>query len=143
MSMIPGLHPNTRPQRKGEQGAWALAARDEFEARDAPARSVAVGLAGIMALMLLSVAGALAFVGANRPRIPLPAEAAKARFHSAGPPLETASLTDRLALAKAHPPPDGQALEAAMAAVVRQGWGEPAPPPSRADIALSRARSGR
>ena len=26
MSMIPGLHPNTRPQRKGEQGAWALAA---------------------------------------------------------------------------------------------------------------------
>ena len=84
MSMIPGLHPNTRPQRKGEQGAWALAARDEFEARDAPARWVAVGLAGIMALMLLSVAGALAFVGANRPRIPLPAEAAKQRPLSAG-----------------------------------------------------------
>lgn len=143
MSMIPGLHPNTRPQRKGEEGAWVLAARDEFEIRDAPPRWVAAGLAGIMAVLLLSVAGALAFVGANRPRIPLLADAAKARFHTVGPPLEAAPLADRLALEQAHPAPEGQALQAAMAAVVRRGWGEPAAPPSRADTALSRAEAGR
>jgi hypothetical protein len=143
MSMIPGLHPNTRPQRKGKDGAWALAARNEFEARDAPPRWVAAGLAGIMAVLLLSVAGALAFADANRPRASLPAEAARARFHTAGTPLESAPRAGRQALERAHPAPEGRALDAAMDAVLRQGWGQAAPPPSRADTALKRAEASR
>lgn len=139
--MVPGLHPNTRPQRKGEDGAWAVAASDSFERRDAPPRWVALGLAGIMAVLLLSVAGVLAFVGATRPRVPLLAGAAEARFHTAGPPLESAPRSNRNALERAHPAPEGAALEAAMSAVERQGWGDAAPAPARADIALHRAEA--
>ena len=142
MSMVPGLHPNTRPQRKGKDGAWAVAGREEFEARDAPPRWVAVGLAGTFAVLLLSVFGALEFVDANKPRVPLLAGAAHARFHAAGPPLESAPRADREALAKAHPAPDGAPLDAAMNAVVKQGWGDAAPLPSRADTALKRAEAG-
>ena len=142
MSMVPGLHPNTRPQRKGEDGDWAIAERDEFEARDAPARRVALGLAGTLALLLLSVAGALWFVAANKPRAPLLAPPAHARFHTAGPPLESAPRGDREARERAHRAPEGAALDAAMKAVVGQGWGDAAPPPSRADTATKRAGAG-
>ena len=142
MSMVPGLHPNTRPQRKGEDGDWAVAERDAFEARDAPPRWIAVGLAGTLALLLLSVAGALWFVAANKPRVPQLAPAAHARFHTAGPPLEPAPRGDREALESAHPAPDGAALDAAMHAVVAQGWGDAASPPARADTAIQRAEAG-
>lgn len=140
--MVPGLHPNTRPQRKGQDGAWAVAADDAFEARDAPARWVALGLVGILAVLLLSVACVLWFVGANKPRVPLPAGAAKARFHTAGPPLEPAPQPARAALERAHAAPDGAALDKAMGALVQQGWGDAEPPPSRADTALKRAEAG-
>lgn len=142
MSMVPGLHPNTRPQRKGEDGNWSVAARDAFEARDAPPRWVAAGLAGVITVLLLSVAGALGFVAANKPRVPLPADAAKERFHTAGPPLESAPRADRETLERVHQAPNGPALQATMDAVLRQGWGDSEPPPSRADTALKRAGSG-
>ena len=140
--MVPGLHPNTRPQRKGEDGAWAVAGDDAFEARDAPSRWVALGLVGLLAALLLSVACALWFVGASKPRVPLLADTAKAGFHTAGPPLESAPQADRKALERAHPAPLGPQLDAAMDTVVRQGWGGDAPPPSRADTALERAEAG-
>ena len=142
MSMIPGLHPNTRPQRKGEDGAWAVAGPDAFEPRDAPPRWVAAGVAGLLATLLLSVAAVLWFASANRPRVPLLAAAAKARFHTAGPPFEIDPRAAREALAKAHPAPEGAELEAAMDAVMQHGWGDAAPPPSRADTALRRAEAG-
>ncbi len=140
--MVPGLHPNTRPQRKGREGAWALTREDAFEARDAPPGWVGVGIAGIFIVLLLSVGGALWFVSANRPRVPLFADQAEARFHTAGPPLELAPRADRLALARAHPAPRGAVLEAAMESVLRQGWGDAAPRPSRAESALKRAEAG-
>jgi hypothetical protein len=71
------------------------------------------------------------------------AEQAQARFRTAGPPLESAPRADRLALGKAHPAPEGAALDAATDAVLRQGWGDAAPPPSRADSALARAEAAR
>ena len=140
--MVPGLHPHTRPQRKGKDGAWATASGDAFEPRDAPPRWVAAGLIGLLIMLVLSVAAVLWFVSANKPRVPLFAGEAKARFHSPGPPLETAPPAGREALEKAHPAPDGAALDAAMDAVVRQGWGDAAPPPSRADTGLKRAEAG-
>lgn len=142
MSMIPGLHPNTRPQRKREDGDWAVAGSEAFEGRDAPPRWVALGVAGTLAALLLSVAGALWFVSANKPRVPLLADAAKARFHTAGPPLEAAPRADREALAKAHPAPQGAALNTAEQAVLQQGWGYAGPPASRAGTATKRAEAG-
>jgi hypothetical protein len=139
--MAPGLHPNTRPQRKGHDGAWTVTREDAFEARDAPPRWVAAGIAGILIVLLLSTGGALWFVAANRPRVPLMADQAQARFSTAGPPLESAPRADRLALARAHPAPRRAALDAAMDSVLRQGWGDTAPPPSRADSALARAEA--
>lgn len=139
---VPGLHPHTRPQRKGSDGAWAKASEDAFEPRDAPPRWVAAGIAGLLAILVLSVAAVLWFVSANRPRVPLFAGEAKARFHSPGPPLETAPPAGRQALEQAHPAPGAQTLDAAMNAVVRQGWGNMAPPPDRADTALKRAEAG-
>jgi hypothetical protein len=134
-----GLDPHTRPQRKGSDGQWATPEDEAFEPRDAPPRWVAVGLAGTLATLLLSVAAVVWFVGANKPRVPLPAPAAQARFRTAGPPLETAPRADREALERAHPAPSGPRLQAAMDAVLRQGWGESAPPPPRADTAMARA----
>ena len=142
MSMTPGLHPNTRRQRKGEDGDWAVAGREAFEARDAPPRWVALGVAGTLATLLLSVAGALWFVSANKPRVPLVADAAKASFHTAGPPLEAAPRADRETLAKAHPAPEGAALNAEEQAVLQQGWGDAGPPPGRAGTAIKRAEAG-
>ena len=140
--MVPGFQPNTHPQRKGEEGAWAAAGPDAFEARDAPPRWMALGLAGIVVVLLLSVACVMWFVGASRPRVPLLADAAKAHFHTVGPPLETAPRADREALVKAHPAPDGPALDRAMDAVLRQGWGDAAPPPGRGETAMKRAETG-
>ena len=139
---VPGLHPHTRPQRKGEDVAWAKAGGDAFEPRDAPPRWVAAGIAGLLAILVLSVAAVLWFVSANKPRVPLFVGEAKTRFHSPGPPLETAPPAGREALEKAHPAPGAQTLDAAMNAVVRQGWGDIAPPPDRADTALKRAEAG-
>jgi hypothetical protein len=139
--MVPGLHPNTRPQRKSEDGAWVVAADDAFEARDVPPRWVAFGLVGTIAVLLLSVACVMWFVGASKPRVPLLADAAKARFHTSGPPLETAPRADRATLERAHPAPQGPQLDAAMETVVRQGWGNAEPPPSRADTARARAEA--
>jgi len=143
VSMVPGLHPNTRRQRKGDDGAWAVAEEDAFEARDAPPRWVALGLAGILAMLVLSVAGGLGFVAANKPREPLLAPVAHARFHTVGPPLESAPRADRQALERMHPAPEGATLEAAMNAVVTEGWGDATPPPPHADTAMNRAEAGR
>ena len=142
MSVVPGLHPNTRPQRKGKPGGWAVAEPTTFETRDAPPRWVALGLAGTLALLVLSVGGGLWFVAANRPRVPPPAPAAHARFHTAGPPLESTPRGDGEALERAHRAPQGAALDAAMSAVVAHGWADAAPPPSRAETATKRAEAG-
>jgi hypothetical protein len=140
--MVPGLHENTRPQRKGRDGAWADPGDDAFEPRDAPPRWVGLGIAGLIATLVLSVAAVLAFAAANRPRASLHADIARARFHAPAPPLEVAPPAGRVALERAHPAPSGPALDAAMRAVVARGWGDAAPPPSRADTALGRAESG-
>jgi hypothetical protein len=140
--MVPGLHENTRPQRKGRDGAWAVAPEDAFEPRDAPPKWVGVGLAGTLVGLLLCVATALGLSSALRPRAALHAETARAQFQSPAPALETAPPQDGLALESAHPAPSGPALEAAMEAVESQGWGNAAPPPSRADTAINRAESG-
>lgn len=137
--MVPGLHENTRPQRKGRDGAWAVASRDEFEARDAPPKGVAVGLAGTLATLVLSVAAVLWFADANRPRVALDASAVQARFLPAGPALEADPRAERAALERAHPGPEGPALQSAVDAVLNQGWGDAGPAPSRAETAMNRA----
>jgi hypothetical protein len=82
------------------------------------------------------------FADTSRPRVSLQAATARAQFHSAGPALESAPPADRIALERAHPAPDGAALAAAMEAVARQGWGDQAPPPDRAQTAIMRAEAG-
>jgi hypothetical protein len=139
--MVPGLHENTRPQRTGRDGAWADPGDDAFEPRDAPPRWVGLGIAGLIATLVLSVAAVLAFAAAISPRASLHADTARARFHAPAPPLEVDPPTGRVALERAHPAPSGPALDAAMNAVVEQGWGDAAPPPSRADTALKRAEA--
>ena len=65
--MVPGLHPHTRPQRKGKDGAWATASGDAFEPRDAPPRWVAAGIIGLLTMLVLSVAAVLWFVSDANP----------------------------------------------------------------------------
>lgn len=141
--MVPGLHENTRPQRKGRDGAWAVVANDAYEARDAPPKWVAAGLGGTLAALVLSVAGVLWFSSESRPRTALQASAARERFHPAGPALEVDPPSGRRALERAHPAPGGPAFDAAAQAVVQQGWGDEAAPPSRAETALNRAKARR
>lgn len=140
--MVPGLHENTRPQRKGRDGAWAVAPREAFEERDAPPGWVGLGLAGLLALLALSVFAIVWFAGAERPRAALLADAARARFRAAGPALEVEPWVDRVTLERAHPAPSGAALSTAMNAIVAQGWGESAPPSSRAETAMGKAETG-
>jgi hypothetical protein len=140
--MVPGLHENTRPQRKRRDGAWANPGDHAFEPRDAPPGWVGLGIAGLLAMLVLSVALVLGFAAANRPRAALHAEAARARFQAPGPPLETDPPVGRVALERAHRAPSGPAFDDAANAVVEQGWGDAAPPPSRADTALKRAETG-
>jgi hypothetical protein len=141
--MVPGLHENTRPQRKGRDGAWADPGGDAFEPRDAPPRWVGLGIAGLIVALALSVALVLGFTSASRPRTSLHADGARARFHTPAPGLETDPPAGRLALERAHPAPSGAALEAAMRAVVAQGWGDTDPAPDRAETAMKRAEAMR
>jgi hypothetical protein len=141
--MVPGLHENTRPQRQKAEHGWADPGDAAFEPRDAPARWVGVGIAGLIGILMLSVAAVLAFGSAVRPRESLHAGTAREHFRTSAPVLEVAPPADRLALEKAHPAPTGAALQAAEDAVVAQGWGDAAPPPSRADVAMHRAEAGR
>jgi len=141
--MVPGLHENTRPQRQKAAHGWADPGDAAFEPRDAPARWVGVGIAGLIGTLVMSVAGVLAFASMTRPRDSLHAGTARARFHTAAPALEVGPPADRLALEKAHPAPAGAALQAAGDAVVARGWGDAAPPASRADVAMHRAEAGR
>ena len=140
--MVPGLHENTRPQRKGRDGAWADPGDHAFEPRDVPPRWVGVGIGGLLGSLVLSVIAILWFGDQARPRGSLHAASARARFHPAGPGLETAPPLDREALERAHPAPSGTALDAAMSAVIAQGWDDMSPPPSRAETATRRAESG-
>jgi len=140
--MVPGLHVNTRPQRKKAEHGWADPGDAAFEPRDAPMGWIGVGIASLIGTLVLSVALVLAFSSMSRPRDSLHADSARARFHTPAPVLEVAPPTDRLALEKAHPAPAGPALAAAEDAVIQQGWGEAAPPPSHADVAMHRAEAG-
>jgi len=140
--MVPGLHENTRPQRKKAGHGWADPGDAAFEPRDAPARWVGVGIAALIGTLVLSVAAVLAFSSMARPRDSLHPGAARARFHTSAPVLEVAPPADRLALERAHPAPGGAALQAAEDAVVARGWVDAAPPPSRADVAMHRAEVG-
>lgn len=145
MRMTRGLHPKTRPQRDGRPGHWAvpLRADDRVEHRDAPMGSVAKGLAWIAAGLLAIVAAVLIFTSAIKPRTPLMAGTAATRFHAPAPPLLVAPQADRAMLERAHAGPGDAAIERAMDAVIRQGWGDTQPPPSRDDVAMSRAKAGR
>lgn len=144
MTMPRGLHPKTLLQRAGRPGHWSVLLRtaEHVEHRDAPMRSLAKGLAATVVVLLLIVVGVLTFAGAIRPRTASHAAVAEARFHPAGPPLLASPEDERLALERAHAGPDKAALERAMDAAVRQGWGDTAPPPGRADVAMSRAKAG-
>jgi hypothetical protein len=137
--IVRGLDENTLPQRKGSEGQWALADGDDFERRDTPPRAVAWGLAGTLLGLVLSVGAALWVANALRPRASLQAFEARMQFQAPGPALETRPPSARLALQRAHPAPSGPALDAAIAAVTARGWGDQAPPPSRAETALKRA----
>jgi hypothetical protein len=140
--MVPGLHENTRPQRKGRDGHWSDPGDRAFEPRDAPPRWVGLGIGGLLAFLLLSIAAVLWFASANKPRVPLLAQTARTLFQAAGPALEAAPPAERATLERAHPAPSGPALDAAVQAVLQQGWGDAAPPPSRADTAQKRAEVG-
>lgn len=140
--MVPGLHENTRPQRKGHDGAWANPGDDAFEPCDAPPKWVGLGIAGLLGVLVLSVGGVLWFAEASKPRVPIEADAARARFHAPAPALEVHPPSDRVALERAHPAPGGPSLDTAIAAVVARGWGEDAPPPGRGETAMQRAEAG-
>ena len=56
--MVPGLHENTRPQRKKAGHGWADPGDAAFEPRDAPARWVGVGIAALMRAARLAEARA-------------------------------------------------------------------------------------
>ena len=142
MSATRGLHPETRPQRRGEPGDWAIPAGDAIEYRDAPMRAVGKGLAWIVFALVLIVIAVLVFTSATRPRTPLRAASAAARFRAPPPTLQVAAPADRVALEKAHGGPDAAAIEQAMDRVVGEGWGDGSPPPTRPEIAMHRAEEG-
>ena len=144
MNMPRGLHPKTLPQRDGRQAHWAvpLPMADQVEYRDAPMRSLGKGVIGVMVVLAAIIAAVLFFASASKPRSPQLAGTAAAHFHAAGPALEPTPAADREALERAHRGPDEAALDRAMDEVVRQGWGDTAPPPGRADVAMNRAKAG-
>ena len=134
--------PDSRPplQRKGHAGAWSVAEGPQFEPQDAPARWTALALAAGMTALILIIAGVLLFTLVSRPRIAVSADAARARFQTAGAVLDVTPQADRAALERAHRAPNGRTLADATAEVVNRGWDEGAPPPSRTQIALDRAK---
>ncbi len=144
MKLTRGLHPKTRPQREGRPGHWAALLRtaNQVEYSDAPMRAVAITLGLAILLVLIVVGGVLIFTSAIKPRTPLMAGTAAAHFKTAGPPLLATPEDQRSALEKAHSGPGDAAIERAMDQVVRQGWGETAPPPGRATVAMGRAKAG-
>jgi hypothetical protein len=143
MSMPRGLHPETMPQRDGRPGHWSVPVGDQVEYRDAPMRAVGKGIAWIVFALLLIVGAVLVFTHAIKPRTPLMAAGAEKQFHAPSPPLEVAAPANRIALEKAHAGPGDEAIERAMGAVVRQGWGDATPPPDRDEVAMHRAEAGR
>jgi hypothetical protein len=143
MSMTRGLHPETMPQRQGEPGDWAVPVGDEVEYRDAPMRAVGKGLGWIVAVLLLIVAAVLIFTSATRPRTPLTAARAEARFRAPAPTLQVAAPAARAALERDHAGPGAAAIEQAMERVAAHGWGDGAPPPARPEVAMHRAEAGR
>jgi hypothetical protein len=145
MSMTRGLHPETMPQRAGIADGWAVPQPDEeqVERSDAPMSSVAKGLGWIVAALVLIIGAVLIFTSAIKPRTPLIARTAEARFRAPAPPLQVAAPADRVELERAHRAPNGSVLDEAVDQVIRQGWGDSAPPPSRQDVAMHRAGAGR
>jgi hypothetical protein len=145
MTMPRGLHPETRPQREGRPGHWSvlLPTADQVEYRDAPMRAVAKGLAWLVFTVLVIIAVVLIFTSAIKPRAPLLAGTAERRFHPVGPRLLVAPPADRARLERAHSGPSEAAIDRAMEQVLRQGWGDEAAPPGRADVAMRRAGDGR
>lgn len=144
MKMTRCLHPETRPQREGRPGHWAvlLPIADQVEYRDAPMRAVGKGIAWIIVALLVIVGAVLILASAIRPRAPLLAGTAAARFHTPAPPLLVAAPAERAALERAHAPPGERAIDQAMDQVVRQGWGDSGPPPGRDGVAMNRAKAG-
>lgn len=138
-----GLHPKTLPQRAGWPGHWSSPPRtaDQVEHRDAPMRSLGRAIVGMMIGLLLVVGGVLAFANAIKPRTPLLAGTAAARFRTTGPPLQIAGRADRAAIERAHGAPTDAAIERATDEVVSRGWDDSFPPPGRADVATRRAEA--
>jgi hypothetical protein len=104
-------------------------------------RSVGKGIGWIVFALVAIVAGVLIFTSAIKPRTPLTAGSAAARFSAPAPRLQVAGPPERIALEKAHAGPGEAAIESAMGRVVQQGWGDAAPPPSRDDVAMHRAQA--
>lgn len=145
MSLPRGLHPETRPQRDGRPGHWAVppANAEQVEYRDAPMGSVAKGVGWIVFALVVIVGGVLIFTSAIKPRVPLLAGRAAAQFHTPAPPLLVAPQAHRAALERAHRAPGAADIERAMDQVLQQGWGDNAPPPGRPEVAMHRAEAGR
>jgi hypothetical protein len=143
MSDTRGLHPETQPQRAGRPGHWSVPVGDQVEYRDAPMRAVGKGLGWIVVALLAIVGAVLIVTNASKPRTPLMAGIAAREFHAPGPRLQVSAPTDRAALERAHAGPDDAMIAAAMDRVVKQGWGDSTPPPSRPEVAMHRAEAGR
>lgn len=141
MSLTRGLHPDTSPQRKEDGDAWTKPNPQEaYEASDAPPRWVALGVGGILLVLVASVLAVAWLTGTIKPRRPIMAEQAEQHFRFAGPPLQIDQGAERSALESRHRAPAPQMLGRAMEQVLREGWGDEAPAPTRAQTALARAK---
>ena len=137
MKVTRGLHPETMPQRAGKPDHWTVPQPDaeHVELTDAPMPAVAKGIAWIVTALVMIVGAVLIFTSAIKSRTPLMADNAARAFHAPAPQLQVAAPAARAALERAHRAPS----DAAMDQVVKQGWGDTAPAPGRANVAMGRA----
>jgi hypothetical protein len=143
MSEPRGLHSETGLQRKRGETDWARPQNGhELEKRDAPFGAVGKGLGWIGAGLIGAIVLVLTVARIALPGPGLSANVAHARFRTAGPSLLRAPQEALRANLARHPSPSGRSLDRAMGQVVAQGWGDEAPPPGRADVAMARARAG-
>jgi hypothetical protein len=147
--MTRGLQPRTTQQRAArEGGGWKIPRGPKVEMAQPPLRRVGQSLAALLATLLAILAGVGLFVRATEHRRPIGAHEAAARFTTAGPPLLRDPRAERLAVEapavaslKREDSAGQAAIAQAMREVVAEGWGDAAPPPPRADTALTRARA--
>ena len=148
--MIRDLHPHTKPQRATSPGNVPQRARRlGYEPSDFSPGRIAQGLAALFLFLGIVMAALALLNGQLAPEhSSVSAYAAKMRFRSPAPPLETGQKEKPRELnvmeerELTRPGPGEQAVDAAMKAVAGKGWGEEAPPPSPAEVARERAEAG-